>query len=265
MEMVLDIQDLQQGREPWSKAKRPDSPGGAAQTPTDSGRFLGLGPLAATATDRHSRRSATLQRSAADDLLANMRKKSFISAFLLVGLLIFGVRLEHLAEHQETLPQSAMKTAPPPPPSTAVTTPVKTAAAVAVNKHRKHPEVAGSHPSAVKVPGSISSRSLAMLEIEVDHKFADAHMSIWVDDLLTYTHPLEGIEKKRLVVFRHIQGHEFHAVQIPSGKHTLRVQVIPGGGISEQSATVDGDFPEGTEKMLRILFDKNGAMNLTVQ
>ena len=29
MEMVLDIQDLQQGREPWSKAKQPDSAGGA--------------------------------------------------------------------------------------------------------------------------------------------------------------------------------------------------------------------------------------------
>ena len=201
MEMVLDIQDLQQGREPWSKAKRPDSPGGAAQTPTDSGRFLALGPLAAAATDRHSRRSATLQRSAADNLLVNMRKKSFVSAFLLIGLLIFGLRLQHLAEHQDTLPQSTVKTAPP-PPSTAQTTPVRTDAALSLNKHRKHPEVAGSHLSAAKTRGSISSTplampaSLAMLEIEVDHKFADAHMSIWVDDQLTYTHIPIGRNRK---------------------------------------------------------------------
>jgi len=104
-----------------------------------------------------------------------------------------------------------------------------------------------------------------MLEIEVDHKFADARISIWVDDLLTYTHPLEGIEKQHLVVFHTVQGHEFHAVQIPPGKHSLRVEVIPGGNFSQRSATIDGEFDSGAEKMLRVLFDKTGDMKLTLQ
>ena len=64
-----------------------------------------------------------------------------------------------------------------------------------------------------------------MLEIEVEHKFAVAHLSIWVDDSLTYTHTLEGTDKKRLVVFHQVQGHEFHAMQLSPGKHLLRVQV----------------------------------------
>jgi hypothetical protein len=76
---------------------------------------------------------------------------------------------------------------------------------------------------------------------------------------------LQGIEKKRLVVFRHVQGHEFHAVQIPPGKHLLRVQVASGAGLTEQSAAIDGEFASGTEKMLRIQFNKSGEMNLSLQ
>ena len=263
MEMVLDIQDLQQGREPWSKAKRPDSAGGTAQTPTDSGRFLSLGPLANAAYPRPSQRVAKLQSGAADNLLANMRKKSFVSAFLIIGLLIFCVRLGRLAAHEETLPSGAIKTAPPPP--VLADAAARTAAASIVNKSRKRLPAIVRHGFSTSVAGSISAPlGRAMLEIEVDHKFADAHMSIWVDDLLTYTHPLAGIEKKRLVVFRRVQGHEFHAVQIPSGKHTLRVQVTSGPGLSEQSGTIDGEFDSGKEKMLRILFDKSGEMNLSL-
>ena len=104
-----------------------------------------------------------------------------------------------------------------------------------------------------------------MLEIEVDHKFADAHLAIWVDQELTYTHPLQGIDRKHLVVFHRVQGHEFHAVQIPPGKHLLLVQVSPGAGASDQSGTVEGEFAEGAEKMLRILFSKTGEMNLTLE
>src|SRR5258708_31301207 len=80
----------------------------------------------------------------------------------------------------------------------------------------------------------------AVLEIEVEHKFAEAHLSIWVDDLLTYTRPLAGADKKHLVVFHHVQGHEFHAVQISPGKHRLRAEVDSGGSISNHSSTVEG-------------------------
>lgn len=265
MEMVLDIQDLQQGREPWSKAKHPDSAGGAAPTPTDSGRFLSPGPLAAAGSLRPNRRAATLQRSAAENLLATMRKKSFAGAVLLIGLAIFGVRLGLLAWHEETLSTATIKTTPAPPTALDIA-PVKAASASTLNRRRKRLPAGGSHAlTTANVTVPVSPTSPAMLEIEVDHKFADARMSIWVDDLLTYTHPLEGIEKKRLVVFRHIQGHEFHAVQIPSGKHTLRVQVIPAAGMSEQSGTIDGEFTAGGEKMLRILFGKSGEMNLSLQ
>ena len=103
------------------------------------------------------------------------------------------------------------------------------------------------------------------LEIEVEHNFAEAHLSIWVDDRLTYTHLLEGTDKKHLVVFHHVQGHEFHAMQVSPGKHRLRVQVTSDGATHDQSANVAGEFARGQESVLRINFNNHGEMNLSLQ
>jgi len=104
-----------------------------------------------------------------------------------------------------------------------------------------------------------------MLEIEVEHKFAAARLSIWVDDSLTYTHTLEGTDKKHLVVFHQIQGHEFHAMQLSPGKHLLRVQVTSDEASYDQSATVTGDFVSEKETLLHIHFKKHGEMDLNLE
>jgi hypothetical protein len=119
------------------------------------------------------------------------------------------------------------------------------------------------------------------LEIEVDHNFAEAHLSIWVDDNLTYTRVLAGTDKKRLVVFHRVQGHELHAMQLPPGKHRLRVRITSGedaaadtgadtgapSGVPtyDQSAFVDGDFASGQESVLSINCNKHGEITLTLQ
>ncbi len=100
----------------------------------------------------------------------------------------------------------------------------------------------------------------------MEHRFAEAQLSIWVDDRLTYTHQLEGTDKKHLVVFHHVQGHEFHAMQVSPGKHSLKVQVTSAGDTTyDQSATVAGEFVSGQENMLRINFSKHGEINLSLQ
>jgi hypothetical protein len=81
---------------------------------------------------------------------------------------------------------------------------------------------------------------------------------------------LAGTDKKLLVVFHRVHGHEFHAVQVPPGKHLLRVQISPNGEgtgpeVADQSQTVEGEFASGAEKMLSIQFDKNGLMTLSLQ
>jgi hypothetical protein len=105
----------------------------------------------------------------------------------------------------------------------------------------------------------------ATLEVEIEHKFQEAHLSIWVDDKLTYTRLLEGTDSKRLVVFHRTEGHEFHAVQIPPGPHAIRVQVTSEPKATDHTASISGDFGSGKETMLRIQFDKKGEMNLKLE
>lgn len=262
-EIVLDIQELREGREPCSQAKHPDSSPGAVQTqsakPSPSAFITQLtGGFKPQSTSN----ARPVERGATQPLL-DARKKSFAGVLLLIGLLIFGMRTRHFAWPQPTSsPKAVPSQAAPSSVTPADTALLKPAAPPATAKLRK--SILRSHPDSKK-PASKSSAAPAMLEIEVDHKFAEAHLAIWVDQELTYTHPLQGIDRKHLVVFHRVQGHEFHAVQIPPGKHLLLVQVSPGAGASDQSGTVEGEFAGGAEKMLRILFSKSGEMNLTLE
>jgi len=200
---------------------------------------------------------------------------------LLLVLLIFGLWVISFGPYRG-LP----RTAGPLPPAAGLapvetvaplTAPVATAAAPVapapaptVTKLPKPVPASRTYLPSAKVarassPAVLPSTSSAMLEIEIEHKFAEAHLSIWVDDSLTYTHPLQGTDKKHMVVFHRVQGHEFHAVQVSPGQHRLRVEVASGGAISNQSATVDGEFASGRENVLHINFDKHGKMILSLQ
>ena len=292
MEMVLDIQELREGREPWSKAKLPGPPAGgsAGQTAKEKGRSSSLGQLGVAAMPQSSVRALPLGQGGAQNLREKIRKRSFAGALVLVGLLIFGLGVISFG------PKGVRPRAAEPPPPAGEVAPVKTAATPAptapaetfasdatvptpIVKKPSTPVPAGrTYPPPMKVarassptvspatpPATSPATSPATLEIDVEHKFAEAHLSIWVDDRLTYTHLLEGTDKKHLIVFHHVQGHEFHAMQVSPGKHSLRVQVTSVGAGYDQSATVAGEFASGQECVLRISFDKHGEMNLSLQ
>ncbi len=247
MEMVLDIQELREGREPWSKTKQPGSLSGAdpVQTASLRAKAWATGQHAVAAKPRIPTRSLSRGRDVGHSILEKMRNKFLAGALLLTGLLVFGIRMSDTVWPRKAPPKSAA-----------------TARAVNTSSSEGAPgQVAAGSP-----PTRASSKvSPATLEIEVEHRFAEAHLTIWVDDRLTYTHLLEGADKKHLVVFHQVQGHEFHAVQVPSGKHRLRVRVVSGADSYDQSATVAGEFASGKETVLRINFNKRREMNLSLQ
>jgi eukaryotic-like serine/threonine-protein kinase len=107
--------------------------------------------------------------------------------------------------------------------------------------------------------------SPATLVIEIDHKFAAAHLSIWVDDHLAYEHELEGTPKKHLVLFHQVQAHESHAMQLAPGKHHLRARVTSDESGYDRFATVEGEFVSGQENVLRINCNKSSDLDLTLQ
>jgi predicted Ser/Thr protein kinase len=287
---VLDIQAPQEGRESGSKAKQPASFAGAeaAQTADGWAGSSTAGQRAGAATPPLSAPGLPLRRKAGENLPGNMRRKSFAGAFLLIGLFAFGLSVRHFVWPQRVLPRdlTGTRAAEPLPhagavaPVQAKATPTAPAASAVARTHKatrpivKKPPKAvqadGTHPTLEKVaetgsPTVAPAISRAMLEIEVEHKFAEAHLSIWVDDSLTYTRTLEGTDKKHLVVFHQIQGHEFHAMQLSPGKHLLRVQVTSDDPSYDQSATVTGDFVSEKETLLHIHFKKHGDMDLSLQ
>jgi tRNA A-37 threonylcarbamoyl transferase component Bud32 len=314
MEMVLDIQELREGREPWSKAKLPGSPAAGHAANERAKPSLGQPWIAAKLLS--SARSAPFGHAGAEGLLGKMPTGSFAFRLAFAALLVlgFGFGLWVIAfgppgltsrvasnsidirQPAESMPiaDAPVKTAPDTPAEPAESAVASVATPPAPLELRKPVPADRTYPSPARLarartpkaspatsaaaapatspaispatsPATSLATSSATLGIQVDHKFTEAHLSIWVDDRLTYTHLLEGSSKKHLVVFHHVEGHEFHAMQVPAGNHRLRVEVASDGVISDQSGTVAGEFTSGRENVLRINFDKNGAMSLSLQ
>ena len=293
IEMVQDIQKLREGREPLSKPKLPGLPvrRGALRTANETAKSS-LGQPGIATKPQPGALSLLLGHGAAQNLLEQIRQKSLAGVVILAGLFILGLWAISFGPQgvrsraAEPLPRAGeiapLKTAAT-PTAPAATVPSSAEAPAPVVKKLPKPVTAGrTHPSPTKVarassptvspaaspatsPAASPATAPATLEIEVEHRFAEAHLSIWVDDRLAYTHQLEGTDKKRLVVFHHVQGHEFHAMQVSPGKHSLKVQVTSEGAAYDQSDTVAGEFVSGQENVLRINFSKHGEINLSLQ
>jgi serine/threonine-protein kinase len=289
MEMVLDIQEMRAGREPWSKTKQQGAFAAVAAVQTASVRAsawaTGQRAVGHKTGDRSSQ-PLPPGREVVEKLLQKMGKQSLAGTLLLAGILAIGLQARHFIWPQKAPIQNLTRNAaaqmlpfagegPSAKETTVVTAPTADPApSLTANKLVANKLIANkSRPTtaAVSAPHATASRatsptlSPAMLDIEVEHKFAQAQLSIWVDDRLTYTHPLEGADKKRLVVFHKVEGHEFHAMQISPGKHTVRVRVESSANSYDQSDTVAGDFLSGKENMLRINFGKHGEMQVSLQ
>src|SRR6202030_3293691 len=124
-EMVLDLQELREGRAPWSKAKLPGSSTriGAAQTANERVKSS-LGEPWIAAKILSSARSLPLghDHDAAENLLEQIRRKSLAGTLVLLGLLVFGLWAISFGSHR-VLPRTAG-----PLPSAVGVAPVKTLA-----------------------------------------------------------------------------------------------------------------------------------------
>lgn len=271
MEMVLDIQELREGREPWSKTKLPGSPARSAAQTTKGRAKSSIGQPGIAAQLLLRARSLLFRHG----LLDKVRRNPLAAVSALVGLFIFGLWLisfgiqKRLPRASAPLPHAwntvpVEKAAPTPLPAT---TGSMATAATPIGKDLPKPvSAAGTHLAPAKVVHATSlGVSPATLDIEVEHNFTAAHLSVWVDDRATYTQQLEGTDRKRLVVFHGVQGHASHALQLAPGKHRVRIRVVSGVDSYDQSSTVAGEFTSGKEKVLRIHFNKRGEMNLSLQ
>ena len=92
------------------------------------GRIVGCRQRAGAATPPLSAPGLPLRRKAGENLLENMRKKSFAGALLFIGLLAFGLSVRHFVWPQRVAPRDLTGRAVEPPPLAGAVAPVKAAA-----------------------------------------------------------------------------------------------------------------------------------------
>jgi tRNA A-37 threonylcarbamoyl transferase component Bud32 len=93
------------------------------------------------------------------------------------------------------------------------------------------------------------------VQIQIENRFSDAMLKIWIDDKLAYAHPLHD-RKKRLLM---LGGSNKETLTLPvcAGTHAVRVEVRSAGDQYDETKTVEGEFLSGGERNLAVSFDKH--------
>ena len=89
---------------------------------------------------------------------------------------------------------------------------------------------------------------------------------MWLDNQPVYSRVLHADPKNHMLFFRKVQGHESDGVQLPAGKHQLRVRVQSPLGAYDQSKTLTVNFTPKGEKTLQLNCDaKHHLLRVTLQ
>jgi len=119
---------------------------------------------------------------------------------------------------------------------------------------------------AAKPPQALRQSLPSTLRISVEHHFGTAHLSVWIDEKLTYNYSLRGTVKKHMLLLKGVQGYFSDSVEVASGEHLIRVRVLSADNSYDQSGSIRGSFGPGSEKVLTTRFDKNNrGMRLSLQ
>jgi hypothetical protein len=133
-----------------------------------------------------------------------------------------------------------------------------------VAKALRRPKIPATALAPARKPET-AARS-ATLDLAVQHQFKDATLFLYVDGNLAITRALHGAVQKKLVVFNGVRGVESETVQLPAGRHVLRIRALSTDQTTDLSKTVTADFVAGDAKSLQVTFEKHNAqMRLTWQ
>jgi serine/threonine protein kinase len=117
-----------------------------------------------------------------------------------------------------------------------------------------------------KLPQALDQFIPSTLRISVEHHFETAHLSVWIDEKLTYSYPLRGTLKKRMLLFRGVQGYFSDSVEVAGGEHLIRVRVASADNSYDELGSIRAHFTPGSEKILTAQFNRNNrGMRLSLQ
>jgi serine/threonine protein kinase len=114
-------------------------------------------------------------------------------------------------------------------------------------------------------PSSATVES-ATMQIEIEHAFTEAEVTVWLDNRAFYTRTLKGQTIKHALVFKRLRGQQSDSLQVPSGQHQIHVRVRSADNSYDQSKTISGILAPGGESLLHILCDKRAdELRVTLQ
>jgi|SRR5579862_8898483 len=106
----------------------------------------------------------------------------------------------------------------------------------------------------------------ATMQIEIEHPFAEAEVTIWLDNRAFYSRALSGQITKHALVFKQVHGHQSDSLQVPSGQHMIHVRVHAADGSFDQSKTIAGLLPPNGQPLLHVFCDKRqDELRVTLQ
>jgi eukaryotic-like serine/threonine-protein kinase len=106
----------------------------------------------------------------------------------------------------------------------------------------------------------------ANMQIEIQHPFAEAEVTIWLDNRAVYTRLLHGETTKHRLIFRQVRGYRTDSIQVPAGPHEVHVRVHSADNSYDQSKNIIGLFAAKGESFLHILCDKHSdGLSLTLE
>lgn len=110
-----------------------------------------------------------------------------------------------------------------------------------------------------------TARSTATLRLRVEHHLQQAEVFVWVDDKLAYDQTVGGIVKKRMVVFKGVEGYQSDWIRVAAGEHRIRVRVHATDDSYDQTGTIAGNLPQEGERQLLIQCEKHKPVRLSMQ
>lgn len=236
--------------------------------------------LAAATSQAQSTAAIEQARGMARSFLHKVRIRDLILAGAILALLVvigaqskilvnspksLGVTVAAQAESGSTPSDAHPRPTAPPVPTRPPATQAKP---VLTEEPRPHIRLTAAKaaplPTAAQ-PGSAPhdpSRN-ATLDLGVQHHFKDATLFVYIDGKLSLTRPLHGAMQKKLVFFSGVRGTESDSLEIPAGRHLIRVRALSTDQTTDLSKTASADFLAGDQKSLEVTFEKhNSAIRL---
>jgi serine/threonine-protein kinase len=109
------------------------------------------------------------------------------------------------------------------------------------------------HAAAAK-PKSAPHAGSSTLLVGIDYPFEDGTVSVLSDSRVVYSHSLKGDAKKRLGLFRTVEGRDSGTIHLTTGEHQLGVHVQSSAAAYDELRTVAIEMGQGQTRTLQISF-----------